>query len=451
MPRSKILTHERFARTPPNESSYRELMAVREIVHAFLNADRPEEVFQFALDRVSPLIGASFASVYVIDGVSELMRLAAAFNWPPKYRPWLGQVRVRLGFGPSGEAAAERRVIEIPDVNIDRDLEDWAEVASELGFKSLVALPLQTGTGVLGALTFYFGEPGAPTADRRNLMRLTADQMAATAEKARLIEDLRRSNAALSETNAELERQYAEVLEARRVKDEFLSNVSHELRTPLTSVLGHIALMQEELTGPLTNAQRHDLATVRRASEQLLRLIQDLLELTSLKGGTSEVFVHEFDAQQPIDAAVQAVEGRRAGVVLRVEEPPSFPPKVRSDLQKTTRILVSLLHNAYKFTAEGEVVLGFSVGNDRLVYRVQDSGIGIPEEARDAAFEEFRQIDGSITRPYGGSGLGLALARRLARLLGGDLTVVSSPGNGSTFMLELPLEYDPARVPDRAT
>ena len=134
MSRSKILTHERFARTQPNESSYRELMAVREIVHAFLNADRPEEVFQFALDRVSPLIGASFASVYVIDGVSELMRLAAAFNWPSRYKPRLGEVRLRLGFGPSGEAAAERRVIEIPDVNTDRDLEDWAEVAKELGF-----------------------------------------------------------------------------------------------------------------------------------------------------------------------------------------------------------------------------------------------------------------------------------------------------------------------------
>ena len=451
MSRSKILTHERFARTQPNESSYRELMAVREIVHAFLNADRPEEVFQFALDRVSPLIGASFASVYVIDGVSELMRLAAAFNWPPRYKPWLGEVRVRLGFGPSGEAAAERRVIEIPDVNTDRDLEDWAEVATELGFKSLVALPLQTGSGVLGALTFYFAEPGSPSPDRRNLMRLTADQMAATAEKARLIENLRRSNAALSETNAELERQYSHVLEARRVKDEFLSNVSHELRTPLTSVLGHIALMQEELTGPLTDAQRHDLAAVKRASEQLLRLIQDLLELTSLKGGTSEVFVEEFDPGRPIELAVNAVEGRRPGVLLRVDPPPPFPPRLRSDLQKTTRILVSLLHNAYKFTAEGEVVLGYSVGNARLVYRVQDSGIGIPEEAREAAFEEFRQVDGSLTRPYGGSGLGLALARRLARLLGGDLTVVSSPGNGSTFMLELPLEYDPALVSVRAT
>jgi signal transduction histidine kinase len=275
-------------------------------------------------------------------------------------------------------------------------------------------------------------------------MRLTADQMAATAEKAKLIQELRRSNAALSDTNAELERQYSQVLEARRVKDEFLANVSHELRTPLTSVLGHIALMQEELTGPLTDAQRRDLAAVRRAAEQLLSLIETLLELTSLKGGTAEVFAEEFDPQQAIETAVRMTEGRRPEVELRVEPPPPFAPRIRTDLHKTTRILVSLLHNAYKFTTRGEVTVGFVVGNDRIVYRVQDTGIGLPDEARDAAFEEFRQLDGSTTRAFAGSGLGLALARRLARLLGGDVSFVSSPGDGSTFMLELPLDYDPA-------
>ena len=89
----------------------RELMAVREVIHAFLTADRPEEVYQFALDRVSPLVGATFASVYLVDGASELMRLGAAHNWPQRFRPWLGETKVRLGFGPSGEAASERRTI----------------------------------------------------------------------------------------------------------------------------------------------------------------------------------------------------------------------------------------------------------------------------------------------------------------------------------------------------
>ena len=91
-------------------------------MHAFLHADRPEDAFQFALDRVGPVVGASFASVYLVDGASELMRLIAAHNWPEQHRPWLAEVRVRVGFGPSGEAASERRVIEVPDVFADPDL-----------------------------------------------------------------------------------------------------------------------------------------------------------------------------------------------------------------------------------------------------------------------------------------------------------------------------------------
>jgi hypothetical protein len=120
----------------------RELMAVREVIHAFLNADRPKRSIQFALDRVSPLVGATFASVYLVDGASELMRSAAAHNWPQRFRPWLGETRVRPGFGPSGEAASERRTIEGARRLCRHDLEDWQEVAAELGFRALIALPL---------------------------------------------------------------------------------------------------------------------------------------------------------------------------------------------------------------------------------------------------------------------------------------------------------------------
>jgi signal transduction histidine kinase len=416
-------------------------MAVREIVHAFLTADRPEEVFQFALERVSPVVGASFASVYLLEEASELMRLAAAYNWPERFRPFIGEMRVRLGFGPSGEAASERRAIFVPDVFADPSLEDWQEVAQELGFRALVALPLQTRSRVLGTVTFYFSEAGGLSGEQRGLARTVADQMAATAEKAALIDQLRRTNAALLESNSELERQYVEALEARRVKDEFLTNVSHELRTPLTAVMGYVSLLLDDAAGPITDAQRDELSQVNRASERLLGLIEDLLELTSLRKETAEVSVTEFDPRAPLEEVVRRTTGRREGVELRLRQPGEMLPAMRSDRGKVARILGCLLENAYKFTARGEVTVTLSVSEGRVQYSVRDTGIGIPPEFAKMVFEDFTQADGSISRKFGGSGLGLALARRHARLLGGDIGVISAEGEGSVFTANIPLEY----------
>jgi signal transduction histidine kinase len=423
-------------------------MVVREIAHAFLTADRPEEVYRFALERVSPLVGAAFASVFLVDGTSALMPLVAAYNWPERFRPWLGEMKVRLGHGPSGEAASERRAIEVPDVFADPTLADWADVAQELGFRALAALPLQTTRKVHGAVTFYFAKAGGFAADQRAMLRLVADQMAATAEKAALIDELRRTNAALVEANSELERQYVAVLEAKRVKDEFLANVSHELRTPLTAVMGYIALMQEGISGPLTSEQANDLEQVQGSSERLLSLIDDLLELTTLKRGGLEIELSEFDPREPLRTAVAAIraqlEGsaRAADVALHVDEPATFLPPMHSDRRKIEKVLITLLGNAFKFTPRGEVRATVTVRHGRAVYRVADTGIGIAPEARQFLFEEFRQADGSATRKYGGAGLGLSLSRRLARLLGGDIEVTSLPGEGSTFTVELPLEAD---------
>lgn len=431
MPRSRILTHERFARTPAPDPAQRGLTAIREIVHAFLNADRPEEVFQFALDRVSPLIGASFASVYLVDGVSELMRLAAAYNWPAKYRPWLGEMRVRIGFGPSGEAVSERRVIEVPDVSSDRGLEDWAEVATELGFRSLVALPLEDATGALGTVTFYFAESGTPPPDRRTLMRLVADQMAATAEKVKFVEELRRGRAALSDANAELERQYAAVTEARRARDELLANATEQLRSPVTTIIAALETLSLHpdvgAVGPLADA--------RRAADQALWRIDELLEYAALQAGTVPVDLEEFDPREVMAGALRLVESQSDPVHLHLV-PAQEEIRIRSDRRKAMRILASLLLAAVQWTREGEVTLACEVDSDRVRFRVLGAGPGAPREARDALVEGYRSVAGM----GGGVGLGVALSDRLARACGGAVQVDSSPGEGVTFTLELPID-----------
>lgn len=416
----------------------RELKAVREIAHAFHTAKRPEEVFQIALDRVSPLVGASFSCVYAIDDGDDAMRLAAVHNWPQRYAKFLRQMKVRIGSGPSGEAASARRAIEVLDVFADPALGDWQEVAMELGFRSFVALPLQSGASVLGTVTFYFASPNALGAETRQLMQLVADQMAASGEKARLIEDLKRANLALSASNAQLERQNADLIEARRVKDEFLANISHELRTPLTAVIGYISLMQEGLAGPINPEQHQTLGSVKDASEQLLGLIGDLLELTALKRGAVAASAESIDPRDPLRAAIAAARPPRDGVRFDLLEPEDVPA-MRSDRRTLARALTALVDNACKFTRAGSIRAAVEVVGDRVVYTIEDTGIGIPIEAQSLVFDEFRQVDGTMTREFSGSGLGLALARRLARLLQGDISLTSQPGVGSTFRLDVPL------------
>ena len=418
-------------------------MVVREIVHAFHTAERPGDVYQFALDRVTPLVGAAFACVYLVEKDSDLMTLGAVHNWPQKYARFLSQLRVRLGSGPSGLAASERKVVEVSDVFTDASAGDWREVATELGFRSLIALPLQTGDGVLGAITFYFTNGGTPSAEARHLFQMVADQMAATAEKAKLIDDLRSTNAALATSNAELERQYLALLDARRVKDEFLANISHELRTPLTTVIGYISLMQEGAAGPVTQDQQQTLSHVKASSEHLLSLIGDLLELTTLRRGGGEVTVTRFDIRDPMVEVLDTTPGRRSDVLLDVTMPPSTT--IESDRRLLGKILSALLSNAYKFTHAGHVTFAATVTAGRVRYSVQDSGIGIPKHAEGYIFEEFRQLDGTATRRYGGSGLGLTLARRFARLLGGDIILESVEGVGTTFVVDLPLGTSPTR------
>ena len=199
------------ARRPPTVAiegarALRSFVAIRDILHASLNATEPAEVFQFALERVSPLVEASFASVYSMDGASELMHLVAAYNWPERFRARLSEVRVRIPFGPSGQAASERRLVRVDDLFADPELEDWQEVATELGFRAIVAIPLVANTNVLGVLTFYFEQGVRLADDAIELMQVAADQLAAYAEKVQLAEQLRRARGALVEAEAERDR-----------------------------------------------------------------------------------------------------------------------------------------------------------------------------------------------------------------------------------------------------
>lgn len=448
--------HESPAATPipAHESAVRELRAAREIAHAFLTARSPDEVYRLALERVAPVVRAAFGCVYLRES-NDVLRLVAAWNWPAEYRAFLGDMRVRVGLGPTGRAVAESRFVEVYDVFSDPSLSDWWDAARELGFASTVSLPIVLSDQPEGALTFYFESTDRLDEADRSLLRLVADQLSATAEKAHLIEDLQRANVQLREQNVELEARFLEAEEARRLKNEFLANVSHELRTPLTAIMGFTYLLREGHEGPISEDQRHALEKVEEAATQLMGLIDDLLSLANLQLGRLEVRPETCDAVALARAAMAGAPDPAPGVEVRTIAPDAAVP-VRTDPSQVVRILRNLVANAYKFTPAGQVTVRVRVsagspwtpearaGGDArhsVVWEVEDTGIGIAEQDLDAIFDQFRQVDGSATRRYGGTGMGLALARQLARRLGGDVSVRSKPGVGSTFTLSLPAGF----------
>lgn len=442
------------------EASLRELQAARDIAHAFLTADSPGDVYRLALERVAGLVGAAFGCVYMREetpapGEEGLLRLVAAWNWPPSYAPYLGAMRVRTGNGPTGQAVAENRVVEVFDVFADPSLADWWEAARELDFASSVSLPLAWSGEPVGAITFYFREPEHLSEPDRSLLRLVADQLAATAEKAHLIEDLRTANGRLREQNVELEARFREAEEARRLKNEFLANVSHELRTPLTAILGYAYLLREGLQGELHGEQTAAVEKIEAAGTALMALINDLLDFANLKLGRTALEPESCDAAALARAAVASLAVPPSLAVH--SEIPELPVRVFTDPSQVVRILRELVSNAFKFTPAGSVTVrvrlaeGIPGGDPHVpsvAWEVEDTGIGIEPAMRDLVFDEFRQVDGSATRRYGGTGMGLAMGRQLARRLGGEITFTSEAGKGSVFTLTLPAEGAPAELED---
>lgn len=420
----------------------RELQITREIARAFLQATHPLEVYRTALARVMPLLDASFASVFLRDPHEpSLLKLECAQNWPQSSARYLSQLRIREGRGPTGRAVSERRAISAANVFEDPLLREWWEPARELGFTALVALPLETGQGASGALSFYFDEPHHFHEEELHLLQLVADELAASAERAQVIDGMRRENTALVDEVAELRARIGDAEEAKRLKDEFVANMSHELRTPLNAILGYTYLLSEGQTGPLSTEQAAAIGKIDSSATILLHLINDLLDLSHLKLGRADLVLAPDDAVRIARRAVEAAGAPPQGVQFSLDAP-SPEVAITTDGEKAVKILQNLLSNAYKFTREGRITLRVrrTDGAHGVVeWLVTDTGIGIPEEQHDAIFDEFRQVDGSSTRLYGGTGLGLALSRRLAEALGGSIDVESRPGSGSTFALRLPV------------
>jgi signal transduction histidine kinase/CheY-like chemotaxis protein len=263
------------------------------------------------------------------------------------------------------------------------------------------------------------------------------------------IANLQRKRLEVRKLAADLAAANVRIQEADRMKSQFLANMSHELRTPMNSIIGFSEILMERLEGKIEPKQVTFLQHIHASGQHLLNIINDILDLSKIEAGKMEIYAETFEVRPVIESVCSVMRGMTRDRVpeFLIDVPPNLPP-IETDLAKFKQVLFNLLSNAVKFSPADRpiAITAMNVPHGSLSVSVSDQGIGIDPQHHEIIFEEFRQVDASVRRTFGGTGLGLALVKRFIELQGGSVRVDSAPGRGSTFTFILPLRSQAAVV-----
>ena len=426
------LFEELQERTRELGRSVDELQALGAVSQAVSSSLDLQEVLTTIVSHAVRLSQADGGTVYELDEGIGHFELRASYQMPTELLASIQQAHPRPTDDTFvGRAAQLRQAQQEPDLLATPAVADSLiqETVRRAGFRALIAVPLVRDQRVVGMLVVRRRQPGAYPQPVVDLLQTFANQSVLAIENARLFERVK-------ETSRELEL-------AGQHKSQFLANMSHELRTPLNAIIGYSEMLQEEAEDLDADAFLPDLQRINAAGKHLLGLINDILDLSKIEAGRMDLFVETFSIAAMIDD-VEAVarplvdKNGNALVVLR----PEGIGSMHADQTKVRQTLFNLLSNAAKFTERGTITLSAAreAGGDGdwLTLAVTDTGIGMTEEQLSRLFEAFSQAEASTKSQYGGTGLGLAISRHFCRLMGGDLTVESKYGRGSTFTVRLP-------------
>jgi len=433
------------------------------------------------LSELAPLVSAQHGVFYALtdlgDGGDPVLQFQAGYGY--KERKHLA-THFRLGEGLVGQCALEKERILLTEVP-----SDYVRINSGLGDSpplNIIVLPILFEGSVRAVIELASFGAFSPTHQSlldqlTESIGLVLNTVEATSVTEKLLEqsqsqaqELQSRQEQLHQSNEDLEGKYQEVEEAKRLveekaaelsvsskyKSEFIANMSHELRTPLNSLLVLAEQLEDNPEGNLTERQVQYAHVIRSSGGDLLKLLNDILDLAKVESKTVNLEIGEVSLPFLRDNLLETFGpvAEQGGVAFSVDLDAGLPTTMATDSLRLGQVLKNLLSNSFKFTERGSVAVrlessagGWTPGHERLdeadsviALRVSDTGIGIKKELQGAMFEAFAQADGTTARQYGGTGLGLSISRDLVGLLGGEITLSSEPGRGSTFTVYLPLQ-----------
>jgi signal transduction histidine kinase/HAMP domain-containing protein/ActR/RegA family two-component response regulator len=454
-------------------------------------------VSRMILAELAPLVSAQHGVFYALtdlgDGGSPVLQFQAGYGY--KERKHLAS-HFRLGEGLVGQCALEKERILLTDVP-----SDYIQINSGLGEASplnIIVLPILFEGSVRAVIELASFGAFSPTHQSfldqlTESIGLVLNTVAANTVTEKLLEqsqsqaqelqsrqeelhqsneDLAKQATLLADKNDEVEGKYQEVEEAKRLleeqatelsvsskyKSEFIANMSHELRTPLNSLLVLAEQLEDNTDGNMTERQVQYATVIRSSGMDLLKLLNDILDLAKVESHTVQMEFAELSLTELRDSIVKTygAVAERQGLAFSVELDENLPAAMVTDPHRLRQVVNNLLANAFKFTARGSVAVrlelstqgwnpkceGLTRASSVIAMSVSDTGIGIERDLQRTVFEPFAQADGTTARQYGGTGLGLSISRNLVRLLGGEITLTSKPGTGSTFTVYFPISPD---------
>ncbi len=437
-----------------------------------------EALSKLIMSELTPVVSAQHGAFYILEGEEGLPTLKLVSTYAFQKRKSVAN-RFTMGESLVGQCGIEKKsilVTRVPD--------DYIQISSGLGEappKNIIVLPVMFEGKLKSVIELASFQEFSPIHltfldQLAQSIGVVFNMIGASMRTEELLQELQRSNAELegrskeledkahllevknreiAKASASLEEKAKELSQISKYKSDFLANMSHELRTPLNSLLILGKMLADNPEHHLSEKEVEYARTIHSSGQDLLALINEILDLSKIEAGRMQVEVQRISIHEIREYTERSFRqvAKQKNIDFKVTIASLAPPRITTDVQRLQQILKNLLSNSFKFTDQGQVELSISLASKDirytnptltqskgvLAFTITDTGIGIPEEKQQLIFEAFQQADTTISRKYGGTGLGLTISRELARLLGGEITLKSTPGKGSIFTLYLPL------------